>query len=451
MANSVFTRDLKKEYPVALRGNGIYVIDEQGKEYLDACGGVLAVSLGYDNAFIMERIKEQAGKLCFAHTGAFLNRQIIELSDKIMSRLSPRFGKAYFVSGGSEANETAIKLARQYWHDKGHKKKTKIVSRLMGFHGSSLGALALSGNPARQKLYAPMIKSQPKAAPNYCYRCAYGKTKGACDFECAQSLEKIIQKQGKENISAFIAEPVAGASCCGLEGSREYFKRIRQICDKNDILLIFDEVMSGMGRTGKWFAFKHYRVEPDIFTLGKGLSSGYMPLAAMVCKNRIAEGISNGVFLHGFTFSGHALAAAAGNAVFDYIEKENLLARVGENSAYLFKRLEEMKERLPCIGDVRGLGFMAGIELVKDRITKEPFPAELNLAAKIKEECWKNGMLIFAGTRMKVKVEGNEVEQGDHLMLAPHLTATRQELDTILNIFEAGVRKAMGDKWIKLS
>ncbi len=441
--NCVFTRDLKKKYPVASEGRGIYIIDEHGRECLDACGGVLAVSLGYDNAFIAGRIKEQAGRLCFVHTGAFINQPIIDLSGKIMSHLSSDFGKAYFVSGGSEANETAIKLARQYWHDTGHKKKSKIVSRLMSYHGNSLGVLALAGNPGRQKLYAPMLKSQPKAAPHYCYRCAYGKREGACDFECAQSLGKIIQKEGKENIAAFIAEPVVGASCCGAEGSSGYFKRIRQICDENDVLLIFDEVMSGMGRTGKLFAFEHYEIIPDIFTLGKGLSSGYMPLAAVVCKNKIAEGISKGVFVHGFTFSGHALAAAAGNAVFDYIENKNLLANIGEGSAYLFKKLEEMKERLPFIGDVRGLGYMAGIELVKDKDSKEPFPEELNLTARIKEECWKRGMLIFAGTRMKVNVEGNEVAQGDHLMLAPHFTTTRQELDIILNTFEAGIKAVM--------
>ncbi|MBU2637797.1 MAG: aminotransferase class III-fold pyridoxal phosphate-dependent enzyme [Nanoarchaeota archaeon] len=443
MGNCVFTRDLKKEFPVASRGIGIYILDEQGREYLDACGGVVAVSLGYDNEFIQERIKEQAGKLCFAHTGAFLNKPVIDLSDKIMSKLSHEFGKAYFVSGGSEANETAIKLARQYWHDKGEKRKIKIVSRLMSYHGNSLGALSLSGNPARQKLYAPMMKSQPKAAPNYCYRCAYGKIKGFCDFECAQSLKKIIQKQGKENIAAFIAEPVVGASCCGLEGSRDYFKRIRQICDENDILLIFDEVMSGIGRTGKWFAFENYGVEPDIFTLGKGLSSGYIPLAAVVCKDKIAQGISKGIFVHGFTFSGHALAAAAGTAVFDYIEKEHLLEKVQADGRYLFARLQDMKEKIPYIGDVRGLGFMAGIEFVKDNITGEPFPENMNLAAMIKQECWKNGMLIFQGTRMKVKVDGNEVKQGDHVMLAPHFTTTRQELDTILNTFETSIKAVM--------
>ena len=443
MGHHVFTRDLTKDYPVASYGEGIYVIDDKGREILDACGGVVAVSLGYNNRYIKNRMKSQIDKLCFTHTGAFINKPIIDLSDNIMSHLTSEFGKAYFVSGGSEANETAIKLARQYWHDTGHKKKSKIVSRMMSYHGNSLGVLAVSGNPERQKLYAPMLKKQPKAAPHYCYRCPYGKSEGNCSLECANSLEKIIQKEGKEKVAAFIAEPVVGASCCGAEGSKEYFKRIRQICDENDVLLILDEVMSGMGRTGRWFASENYAVIPDIFTLGKGISSSYMPLAAMVCKDKIAEGIKDGTFIHGFTYSGHALAAEGGNAVFDYIDKENLLVKVGYGGAHLFKRLEEMKEKYSFIGDVRGLGYMAGIEFVKDKKTKEPFPEELNLTAKIKSECWKNGMLIFAGTRMKVKIEGNLVEQGDHVMLAPHFTTTQSELDTILDTFETSVKNVM--------
>ncbi|MFH1065911.1 MAG: aminotransferase class III-fold pyridoxal phosphate-dependent enzyme [Nanoarchaeota archaeon] len=445
MSHHVFKRDLTKDYPIASYGDGVYIVAQGGRRVLDACGGVVAVSLGYNNKFIKDRMKAQIDKLCFTHTGAFINKPIIELSDKIMSKLTSEFGKAYFVSGGSEANETAIKLARQYWHDNGEKKKSKIVSRMMSFHGSSLGVLALAGNPGRQKLYAPMLKKQPKASPHYCYRCPYGKSEGNCSLECANSLEKIIQKEGKDKIAAFIAEPVVGASCCGAEGSKEYFKRIRQICDDNEVLLILDEVMSGIGRTGKLFAAEHYDIIPDIFTLGKGLSSGYMPLAAMVCKDKIASGISKGVFTHGFTFSGHALAAEAGNAVLDYIDEENLLVKAGYGSDYLFKRLEEMKEKYSYIGDVRGLGHMAGIEFVKDKVTKDPFPEVLNLTAKIKDECWKNGMLIFAGTRMKVNVEGNEVEQGDHLMLAPHLITTRSELDTILDIFETSMRNVMGD------
>ena len=353
MGHHVFTRDLTKDYPVASYGEGIYVIDDKGREILDACGGVVAVSLGYNNRYIKNRMKSQIDKLCFTHTGAFINKPIIDLSDNIMSHLTSEFGKAYFVSGGSEANETAIKLARQYWHDTGHKKKSKIVSRMMSYHGNSLGVLAVSGNPERQKLYAPMLKKQPKAAPHYCYRCPYGKSEGNCSLECANSLEKIIQKEGKEKVAAFIAEPVVGASCCGAEGSKEYFKRIRQICDENDVLLILDEVMSGMGRTGRWFASENYAVIPDIFTLGKGISSSYMPLAAMVCKDKIAEGIKDGTFIHGFTYSGRALAAEGGNAVFDYIDKENLLVKVGYGGAHLFKRLEEMKEKYSFIGDVR--------------------------------------------------------------------------------------------------
>lgn len=443
MGRHVFTRDLKKNYPIVSHGEGIYIIDENNREILDACGGVLAVSLGYNNRYIKDRMKTQIDKLCFTHTGAFINRPIIDLSDNIMSHLTSEFGKAYFVSGGSEANETAIKLTRQYWHDTGHKDKSIVVSRLMSYHGNSLGVLAVSGNPARQKLYAPMLKKQPKASPHYCYRCPYGKTEGNCSLECANSLEKIIQKEGKEKIAAFIAEPVVGASCCGAEGSKEYFKRIRRICDENDVLLILDEVMSGMGRTGRWFASENYAVIPDIFTLGKGISSSYMPLAAMVCKDKIANGISKGAFVHGFTFSGHALAAEAGNAVFDYIAKEKLLEKVNKGSAHLFKRLNEMKNKYPFIGDVRGLGYMAGIEFVKDKKTKEPFPEELNLTAKIKNECWKNGMLIFAGTRMKVKIDGNLVEQGDHVMLAPHFTTTRNELDTILDTFETSMKAVM--------
>lgn len=433
-----FKRALNKSYRTAVYGEGIYIFDDHGKRYIDASGSAIVVSLGYGNKVIEDKMREQLQRMPYVHTSFFLNKPVIELSERIVGEFPEGFGKVYFASGGSEANESAIKLARQYFYERGDKKKHKILSRMASYHGNTLGALALSGNPHKQKYFLRMLKQHGKVAPAYCYRCCFDKAPQTCSVECAENLEEVIKKEGKETIAAFIAEPIVGSSGSALVPHSNYFRRIREICDKNEILLILDEIMTGMGRTGEYFAFKHFGAVPDMVTLGKGLSSGYVPLSALVVRDEIVDIIreNSGAFVNGFTFSGHALAAEAGNAVFNFIDNNNILEKVRDNSAYFMKLLEKMKERHCHIGDVRGKGFMMGVEFVEDQATKKPFPKQTNFAKRVCEEAFNNGLMIYPGVRIRQSSGAIRVNQSDNLLIAPHLITTKEEIDEIANLFE---------------
>ena len=431
---SVFYRDPGHDYPVAVRGEGVYLYDAEGKQYLDGSGGAAISCLGYCHPEVSRAIAEQIGKLAFAHTVAFTN----EPQEKLAAKLAARFAssdagedgaRVYFVSGGSEANETALKLVRQYWVARGRDSKHIMISRQQSYHGNTLGALSLAGSPGRSKIYAPLLQQWPKIEPCYAYRHRReDESDEAYGTRSALALEEAIHEHGAENIAAFFAEPVVGATMGAVPAVGPYFRKIREICDRHEILLVLDEVMAGCGRTGTWFAFEQEGILPDIVTMAKGLGAGYQPIGAVLARSIIHEGIveGSGSFAHGHTFVGHATAAAAGVAVERVIRQENLLDNVMETGRVLRDELSETFRDHPHVGDVRGRGLLLGIELVQDRESKAPIRAELGLPETIRRTAMQHGLICYPG--------GGTADglNGAHILLAPPFIYDRSHVDELV-------------------
>jgi len=426
----LFPRNLKTEYPVAVRAEGVWIYDSAGKKYLDGCGGAVVCSIGHGVAEIADVMTRQAKRLAFAHSSQFITQETIGLADRVVA-LAPgdmkKSGRVYFVSGGSEAIETAIKLARQYHVESGRPGKSKIIARWQSYHGSTMGALSVTGNVARRELYTPLFVPMPHIPPCYCYRCPYGLKYPACDIACIEDLERTIHQEGPATVAAFIAEPIVGATLGAVPAVEGYWKRAREICSRHDVLLIADEVMTGVGRTGRNFAVDHWGVVPDMIVVGKGLSGGYTPLGAVIARGFIAEAIAKGRghFEHGFTYSANPLSAAIGSAVLDYVQRNRLIARAARLGKRLGEKLDGLR-RHRIVGDVRGLGMMWGVELVKDRKTREPFPATLKVSRRLDDACVQEGLLIYPGSGTR---EGRD---GDHFIVAPPFTITRSEMDDLV-------------------
>ena len=438
-AMHLFPRSLKTRYPVAVRAEGIWIHDSGGRKYLDGCGGAVVCSIGHGVPEIAEVMTRQAKRLAFAHSSQFITRETMGLADRIAA-LAPgemkRTGRVYLVSGGSEAIETALKLARQYQVETGHPGRSKIISRWQSYHGSTLGALSVTGNVARRELYAPMLTPMPHIPPCYCYRCPYGLKYPTCGIACIEDLETTIHQEGPESVAAFIAEPVVGATLGAVPSVDGYWKRAREICTRHKVLLIADEVMTGVGRTGKNFAIDHWGVVPDMIVAGKGLSGGYAPLGAVIARGFIAEAIENGrgYFEHGFTYSANPLSATVGSAVLDYVQKNRLIARAARLGKVLGEKLGALR-RHRIVGDVRGLGMMWGIELVQDRKGREPFPPSLKLSRRLYDACLEEGLLIYPGSGTR------EGQDGDHFIVAPPFTITRAEMDDLVARLDRGLTR----------
>jgi len=429
-ATHLFPRNLKVHYPVAVRAEGIWIHDSSGRKYLDGCGGAVVCSIGHGVPEIADVMTRQAKRLAFAHSSQFVTQETMGLADRIAA-LAPgdmqKTGRVYLVSGGSEAIETALKLARQYHVETGHPGKSKIIARWQSYHGSTMGALSVTGNVARRELYAPMFAPMPHIPPCYCYRCPYGLTYPACEIACIEELEAAIHQEGPESVAAFIAEPVVGATLGAVPAVDGYWKRAREICTRNNVLLIADEVMTGVGRTGKNFAVDHWGVVPDMIVAGKGLSGGYAPLGAVIARGFIPEALESGrgYFEHGFTYSANPLSAAIGSAVLDYVQKNRLIARAARMGKVLGEQLDGLR-RHRIVGDVRGMGMMWGIELVKDRKSREPFPPALKVSRRLYDLCLDEGLLIYPGSGTR------EGQDGDHFLVAPPFTITRAEMDDLV-------------------
>jgi adenosylmethionine-8-amino-7-oxononanoate aminotransferase len=429
-ASHLFPRNLTLAYPVAVKAQGVFIEDADGKRYLDGCGGAVVCSIGHGVREIADVMTAQARRLAFAHSSQFITREAMDLTARIAA-LAPgdmkETGRVYLVSGGSEAVETGIKLARQYQVERGRPGKHKVIGRWGSYHGSTLGALSITGNAARRDLYLPMLAPSPHIAPSFCYRCPLGLDYPECAVSCIDELETAIRQEGPDTVAAFIAEPVVGATLGAVPTVKEYFQKARANCDAHDVLLIADEVMTGVGRTGRNFGIDHYGVVPDLIVTGKGLSAGYAPLGAVIARGHVVEALARGrgYFEHGFTYSANPLSAAVGSAVLEYIERHRLIERAATLGKVLGKRLEELKRKHRIIGDVRGLGMMWGIELVKNRTSKEPFPPSLKLARRLYEASLAEGLLIYPGTGTR---EGRD---GDHAIIAPPFTITREELDDL--------------------
>ncbi len=440
MNNHVFYRNLKKSYPTVDRGEGIYIYDTKGKQYIDGSGGAAVVGIGHGVKEITEAMVRQAERISFSHGSQFTSQSAIDLASKLV-QLSPKgLTRVYYLSGGSEAIETAVKMARQYQVERGKPEKYKVISRWTSYHGNTLGALALSGHTGRRKYYLPLIQHTPHIAPAYCYRCPFELEPEKCSLECALDLEKTILYEGPDSVSAFIAEPIVGATAGALVPKDGYFQKIREICDRYDVLFIADEVMTGIGRTGKNFGVDHWSVIPDMIVAAKGLSSGYTPIFAVIVKEEIHQTIKegSGAFVHGHTYSQNPLSCAIACAVIDYLIKHDLVSRSAKMGEYLIRSLQSLY-RHDFVGDVRGKGLFAGVEFVKDKKTKEPFDPKLRLNAIIANRAFEKGLITYPGGG------GADGIKGDHLLLAPPFIITEEQSEKMVLILNETFAEVTGE------
>ena len=439
--NNVLSLDFRREYPKVTHGKGIYMYTEDGTEIIDGASGPVLASLGHGIPEMAEVLKEQALKLAFAHRDDCITEVLEENCRMISALTNGDMARIFEVCGGSEANEIGIKLIRKYQILRGMPSKYKIIARWQSYHGMTNGALSVSGFAKRRSGYEPYLHEFGHIPPAYCYRCWFGKECGKCNFECAQALENEIMNQGPDTVAAFIMEPVSGMSLCAATPPEGYFKEIRRICTKYDVLLMMDEVMSGCGRTGINFAYQRFGIKPDVVSMGKALSGGYFPLAAVGISADMYKSMddNNGNFPPGFSWSASPLGAAVGVAALKYLEKHDLINQCAKRGDYLKAELEKLMAVHPTIGDVRGKGLMIGIELVKDKATKESFPASAKYSGQVADECLNQNMLIESSAGC------NKGQSGDTLMLAPAFVITEQEVDKIVNRLD-GVLKTVEKK-----
>ncbi|WP_322102852.1 aspartate aminotransferase family protein [Paraburkholderia sp. J41] len=426
--SQVFHRMPKQTLPVAVAGDGIEIVDSTGKRYIDASGGAAVSCLGHSNARVIEAIQRQARQLPYAHTSFFTTEASEQLADRLVAAAPEGLDHVYFVSGGSEAIEAALKLARQYFVEKGEPARRHFIARRQSYHGNTLGALAIGGNAWRREPFLPILIESHHVSPCYAYRERHeGETDEAYAQRLADELERKILELGAENVAAFVAETVVGATAGAVPPVRDYFRKIRAVCDRYGVLLILDEIMSGMGRTGHLYACAEDGVAPDLLTIAKGLGAGYQPIGATLVSRRIYETIvgGSGYFQHGHTYIGHATACAAALEVQRVIAEENLLDNVLARGEQLRARLRERYANHPYVGDVRGRGLFVGVELVRDRATKATFDPALKLHAAIKREAFARGLMVYP---MGGTVDGRH---GDHVLLAPPFICTERDIDTI--------------------
>ncbi|MDH4322944.1 MAG: aspartate aminotransferase family protein, partial [Betaproteobacteria bacterium] len=372
----VFHRNPRERYPVAVRGDGAYLIDREGKRYLDASGGAAVSCLGHSDAAVVRAIQEQLGRLPFAHTSFFTNEPMEALADALVARAPASLQKVYFVSGGSEAMEAALKLARQYFVEKGEPQRRHVIGRRQSYHGNTLGALAVGGNQWRRRQFEPLLVDVTHVSPCYAYRGKQaGETDDAYGQRLAAELEGEIQRLGAQAVIAFVAETVVGATLGAVAPVPGYFKRVREVCDRYGVLLILDEVMCGMGRCGTLWSFEHEGVVPDLVAIAKGLGAGYQPIGAVMVSGAIYDAIvsGSGFFQHGHTYLGHAAACAGALAVQRRLHEDGLLARVAPLGALLEQKLRAAFGAHAHVGEIRGRGLFWGLELVADRTSKAPF------------------------------------------------------------------------------
>lgn len=437
----VFHRHTKTKYPTADKGDGCYIIDTTGKRYLDACCGAAVSSLGHSNEEVKKAIQTQMDKIPFAHTGFFTNEPMEQLADFLADKAPGDLGRVYFVSGGSEAVEGAIKMVRQYFLEIGRPEKTKVISRWQSYHGNTLGALSAGGNKLRRNQFEPLlIRSMKHILPCYEYRLRRdNETEEEFGERIANRLEEAIILEGASTVAAFIAEPVVGATMGCVPAVKGYFKRIREICDKYEVLLILDEVMCGMGRTGTLFACEQEGISGDLITLAKGLGAGYMPIGAIMVSNKIFKAIQDGsgFFQHGHTYMGHPLACAAALQVQKIIEREKLLDNVNKMGKKFRKALEDNFAEHKNVGDIRGRGLFQGVEIVKDKDSKEPFAPEDKINVKLKAKALELGLMCYP---MGGTIDG---KLGDHVMFAPPFIIEDKHIDEIIEKFGKAIKDVL--------
>jgi adenosylmethionine-8-amino-7-oxononanoate aminotransferase len=441
--SSVFRRSFRKEFPAAVRGEGVFVWDSAGNKYLDLAGSAAVNLIGHGVPEISAAMAEQAGKLEFVHTSQFTTPIAEEYAEELLAFSGKHFegGAVYFTCGGSESVETALKLARQYQVEIGQTQRYQILSRHQSYHGSTLGALSVSGNKRRREMYLPMVREFPHIGMPYCYRCAFDCTDGChnCGQQYAAEFKRAIEAANGQ-AAGFVFEPVSGATLGAVVPPPGYLHSIAEICREHGVLLIADEVMTGMGRTGRNFAVEHWDVKPDILITAKGLSSGYAPLGAVIASNKVVDAIAagSGAFLHGFTYNAHPISLAAGRAVLRYLQARKLVeaadsTRSGTPAAVFKEALRSLGDE-QSVGDVRGIGLLWAVEFVADKSTKRPFPPSQGFSTRVGAAALKRGLLVYP---MQGSVEGTA---GDHILLAPPAVITPEQVSWSVDQLASAIR-----------
>jgi len=436
----VFHRTLQHTPPVAVSGQGVYLTDAQGKRYIDASGGAAVSCLGHGHPDVLAAMHAQIDKLAYAHTSFFTTEVAEALADKLIQTAPQGMSHVYFVSGGSEAMEAALKMARQYFVEIGQPQRQHFIARRQSYHGNTLGALAIGGNPWRREPFAPILIEATHLSPCYPYREQQaGETPEQYGLRLAQELERAIVEKGADRVIAFVAETVGGATAGVLAPVPGYFKAVREVCDRYGVLLILDEVMCGMGRTGTLHACEQEGVLPDLLAVAKGLGGGYQPIGAVLAQARIVDAMrqGSGFFQHGHTYLGHAVACAAALAVQQVIERDQLLVQVRSRGRFLQQLMHSSWGGHPHVGDIRGRGLFWGIELVQDRASKTPFDPARKLHARIKQEAMARGLMVYP---MGGTVDGR---YGDHVLLAPPFIASEAELTMMVERLNSAMDAAI--------
>jgi adenosylmethionine-8-amino-7-oxononanoate aminotransferase len=438
MPGKVFRRKLEGRVPIAVEADGIWIIDEQGKRYIDASGGAVVVNLGHARQEIAQAVSEQILKGYYAHPTMFTTQPVEDLAQALGKHTPEGIERFYFLSGGAEAVETAIKLARQIHLAQDRPQRVRLIARWKSYHGLTLGALSAMGRTTFRTPFTPMLTEVEHIPPPYCLRCAFGLSHPQCGLRCALALEDAILNLGPDVVTAFLAETISGATIAAYPPPEGYWKLIREICDRYEVLLIQDEVMVGMGRTGRWFASEHYDVVPDIMTMGKGISGGAVALSAVGVQEKHFQAVRQaGGFVHGGTYTHHPVAAAAGLAAVGIIEREGLVERADA----LGKKMGQMlKERLgdhPQVGDVRGKGMLWGVEVVKDKSSLEPYPRKEKVTERLWQHLFDQGVIVYKST-------GLAGADGDALVLAPPFVITEEELGLVIDKVGQAIDEVLG-------
>jgi adenosylmethionine-8-amino-7-oxononanoate aminotransferase len=429
----VFHRPLGRELPAIARGEGALLWDTDGKRYLDGAGGAVVVNVGHGRREIAEAMAAQAASAAYVHGTQFTSDVLEDYARRLAAHAPGDCTRLYLVSGGSEASETAVKLARAYQLAVGQKDRHKVVRRSVSYHGNTLGALALSGRPNLQAPYRPMLAATPEAAAPFCHHCPLGKTYPECAIACADDLEAVIEREGPATVAAFLAEPVLGASAGAAVPPDGYARRVREICDRHGVLLVADEVMTGFGRTGRFFASEWDRVAPDLVTCGKGMSGGYAPVGAVLASERVVEAIAEkGGFTHGFTFSHNPVTAAACRATLDILERESLVEQAAARGETLGRLLEPLRAH-PHVGDLRGRGLLWGVELAADTATRRPFPRSERKAEAVAAQAFRDGLVTYPSGGC---ADGTN---GDVILLAPPFVVAEAQLAEMVAILDGAL------------
>ena len=430
----VFPRVLNRSLPAAVAAEGVWITDADGKRYLDGAGGAIVVNIGHGVREVIDAVTEQLNKTQYVHGTAFTTEALERYAEEIATVLPMEDARIYPVSGGSEAVETALKMARAYHLARGESKRVTVIGRRGSYHGNTLGALDAGGKEPLRKPYTPWLGRFLHAPAAYEYRCANPAHPDGCGAWHASELERMMGLAGRDAVAAFIAEPVAGTTLAAAVPCDDYWPAVVEVCRRNGVLVIADEVMTGMGRTGRWFGVDNWDVRPDILTAGKGITSGYVPFGFAAATGEIFETVAQGGFVHGFTWSHNGLGAAAGLAVLAKLRADGLVERSAEVGERLRADLGTALEAVACVGDIRGIGTMIGIELVRDRDTKEPFARADHVTERVIAAAREGGLLLYSST---AHVDG---ANGDLVMLGPPFCISDDEAATLVECTATAIR-----------